>query len=73
MICKHNSEVRYTLEACAEMIKGLAKSPVIPPTSASLTPLRDDIIYHTVEQAEGTIVFSDINDQTIECSALVAY
>ena len=60
------------MAACVAMIQRLAKSPIIPPTSATLDPLKDDIIYHMVEQTGGTIVFSDINDQTVECSAIVA-
>ena len=72
MIFKNNSDVRYTLEACAEMVKKLTKSSVAPPASESMITLRDDIIYHMVEQQDGTIIFSDINDETIECSAFVS-
>ena len=72
IICKHNSEVRYTKEACAEMVKRLTKSSIAPPASESMVTLKDDIIYHMVEQQDGTIMFSDINDDSIECSAFVS-
>ena len=58
MICKNSSDVRYTLEACAEMVKKLTKSSVHPPASESMTTLRDDIIYHMVEQQDGEYTIS---------------
>ena len=58
MIFKNNSDVRYTLEACAEMVKKLTKSSVHPPASESMTTLRDDIIYHMVEQQDGEYTIS---------------
>ena len=57
IICKHNAEVRYTKEACAEMVKRLTKSSIAPPASESMVTLKDDIIYHMVEQQDGTIIF----------------
>ena len=64
--------MRYTKEACAKLVKRLIKSSIAPPVSESMVALKDDIIYHMVEQPDGTVLFSDINDDSIECSAFVS-
>ena len=55
VICKNNTNVRFTMAACAAMIQMLAKMPRVPPTSATLDPLLDDVIYHITEQTGGSL------------------
>ena len=37
-----------------------------------MTNLQDGVVYHMIEQADGSFQFTDVNDDTVECSALVA-
>ena len=43
-----------------------------PPVSQSMVGIQDDTIYHMVEQSDGSVVFSDINDETVHCAAHVS-
>jgi hypothetical protein len=72
IICKHNSEVRYTLKSCSAIVRKLTTNEDPPPVVQSRTNLQDGVVYHMVEQADGSFQFSYVNDETIECSALVA-